>query len=165
MTTRAALAVFAFLALAAMAGCGGGNDSPSSSSSSSSSSRPTITKAGFVKQATLICEEGSGTLRSKALVMLRQLEKRGESGGRAAVLLVPSLLVPTLEAELDKLRALGVPNGEGRRLRAFYESLEGVIKEAQSSPRHFLFVQGTKSPYRETVKLATAYGIPRCGQP
>jgi len=142
--------------LATMVGCGGSGES----------STPTIAKAAFIKQATAICERTSESVNAEGFEALQELEESsGETGRAAEAEFIPEWLVPALETEIEELRGLGTPS-DGDRVDAIYGSLEEVINLAESNPKRYLYEQANfKHPYKEAEKLATAYGIPECGQP
>ena len=164
MFNRTLLSIsFAVLAMAIASGCGGGGNG----SSGAESSAPAITKAAFVKGARKICSETGEKMRTQGVAFLEKVMKEsGKSFKGAEVTLVSEWLVPKLETEVKELRALGAPSGEQGEVDAIYEALKEVIALAKSNPKRYLYDQvNGKHPYREVEKLATAYGIPECGQP
>lgn len=138
------------------AGCGGGGEAT-----------PAVTKAEFIRQAKKICDKANEKVNTEGAVALQEIEQNGGgSGGQAEVELVSQWLGPLVDTEVAELRALGAPRGDEDRLNAMYQNLEEVADLAKSNPKRYLYEQANfKRPYQEAEDEASAYGIPRCGQP
>lgn len=151
----AALSLGILLALLPLVGCG--EDDGDS---------PMISKAVFVKKASAICSETNAKASSEGIKVLRRLESDGASGQDPEAALVTEWLVPTIQTEIDELRALGTPDGDEERVDAILVALQDVIDRADADPERYLSEQvNFEHPYKEVEKLATAYGISECGQP
>ena len=145
-----------------IAGCGGGGDP-----SSTSSATPVIAKASYVRRAKAICKGALDRTLTEGVALLKRTEKTtGKSPKEAQQELISTWLAPMLEKTVASLRALGAPSGDEDRVDGIYKALEEVIELAKAEPSRYLYEQvNAKHPYRKAERLATAYGIPECGQP
>jgi ABC-type transporter Mla MlaB component len=121
----------------------------------------------FIKKATAICNHTTAKVDSEGIAALRKVEREsGNSERKAKVEYIPEWLVPTLEDELAELRSLGAPSGDEKQIDAVFATLEEVVEKAKTEPEKYLYLQvHAKYPYLKVEELATAYGIPECGQP
>jgi len=151
-------------ALTAVNGCGGGSGEDQASGEAQTATGP-ISKAAFIRKATAICDGLTNGLLEKA----ERQEAEGitqPTGEEAEIEGVRTVLVPSVEGEIDELRELGAPKGDEKKLNAFYSSLEEVMQGAEKNPQRFNSeLSNFERPYAEAEKLATAYGIPTCSQP
>jgi malonyl CoA-acyl carrier protein transacylase len=140
------------LAVAAIAaGCGGGDSSAES-----------LTKAEFVKKANAICARLSGESQAELLAYINKNVKG--SGNKALTKgqeeeLVESLVVPSVNKQIEELDALGAPEGDEEQIDAFIEELESTVEEAEEETVGFT----EERPFAEAEKLAREYGISECG--
>lgn len=150
MRNTIAMLVLCSLALGLLiAGCGGGSGDASAGSGGEGSS---IDKAGFVKQATEICEQTSGKLSAEILA--------AESGpSTTAADLVQEALTPGLQTELEELRALGTPSEGKGQVQAFLKALQKVIEAAEADPEAFA---ASVSPYEAAELAGRRYGVSAC---
>jgi hypothetical protein len=95
----------------AVAGCG----SSGASSTKSTATVPKITKAELVAKANAICTSGNGPILAAGAKLA------GHPSRAQVVSIVQSTYVPSIEAQIASIKALGVPAGEqavvGRMLR------------------------------------------------
>lgn len=144
---RNAIAIFIFGSLALclfVAGCGSGSSSGGEGSS--------IDKAAFVKQADEICEQASGKLAAE--VTATNGGETGTPGG-----LIRGILIPGLEAELEELRALGIPEEGKAEVQAFLKAAQKVIARAEADPEKFA---ASASPYEAVELTGRKFGVTAC---
>jgi hypothetical protein len=125
-----------------IAGCGG-----------SSESRPT--KDQFIRQGDAICKQAAA--EQKRLAALR----KGEvvSGNFEAV---TAVFVPPMERELRRLRTLGPPQADEKKVRAILKATRRGIEDAKADYLD-LFVKET-DPFAEANVLARRYGLAACAE-
>lgn len=142
MRNTIAISILGALALGLLvAGCGGGD--------SSSAEAQQLDKATYVKKAETICKQSSG--RIAAGVTSGQFE--------SPVRIVQVILIPGLEAELEELRALGIPKEAKREVQAFLKAAQDVIDAAKANPG--VFVEAA-SPYEATELAGRRFGLVAC---
>ena len=138
-----ALGIVAFAA-----GCGGaGTDT------SADTAEATITKADFIAQADEICRAGD--------------EKIGEAAGMNATKqgqedFVKNTIVPSIQGQVDGIRALPVPAGDEEQITAILDSAQDGLSEVQQDPE--LLTTRGENPLEPSSKLAKEYGLKDCGQ-
>jgi len=138
------LAVSGFLA----GGCGGGGDDGQ------------VDKAAFVEEANKICRQASGELAAKtASISQRRSTNPNADYDETQIMLVEDALVPSLEEELKKIRALGVPDDAKREVEAFLNAYQEAIEEIRKDPKA---ATGTVAPYESVELTGTAFGISEC---
>ena len=153
----ALLAAAAVLALIA-AGCGGSDEGTTDTSTT-----PALTKAEFIKQANEICgrtnkqfeDEFERFAEKEATSQSQQLNR---SQLRKAA---ETLFIPIIGQQLEEIRALGAPQGDEQQVDKILSSAEKALEEARQDPT-VLFVEDA-GPFVEANKLATAYGLDKCG--
>jgi hypothetical protein len=157
---RASLAVLATLvALAAIvAGCGGSDDSDTGGTSSSS-----LTKAQFVKQADTICEKSEEKLGSEfeSYVKEKGWSEDKEPSKEQQEEAVVEVVTPNLQGQIDDIRDLGAPEGDEDQIETMLSTVEEGIEDLEDDPSQ-LTEQGS-NPLAKGSKLATAYGLEKCG--
>ena len=142
----ALVGVLVVLAMVA-AGCGGGDDTTAS-----------LTPAQFKKQANAICKQ--------------QTEKRNEEIREAIAGLPKEKLLPKKEREqlvLDtlptyaetpsKLKALGAPEGDEKKVEEITEAMEKAAEDVEADPAKALV---STQQFFEASKLASEYGLTDC---
>ncbi len=149
---RGAIIIGAALALAAFAvGCGG-----------SETTAATLTKTQFVKQADAICLRGEERFNT---LYRHFVEKYGLPAGKRRSLAeyaeaVETALAPAIEWELEEIRALEVPPGDGRKIDAILAATESGLEAVEKHPG----VQANaEKQFKQSSSLARAYGLNYCG--
>lgn len=140
------------MAFGVLAGCGG------SDNNATDEEIVHLTKPQYVRQANVICGANSGELKA-------EIEAgAGDLGGisRAAELapIVPTVVVPSLEAQWKEIRALRIPTPIKDRHEIFVvlDVFKEVIEEATADPRGF-----TRHPTFVFVQQAADnYGLTEC---
>jgi hypothetical protein len=135
-------------------GCG------SSSDTSSDSGQPS--KAAFIRQGDLICQE---TLE-KNEEALRHFVLEHEVGLKAAAGTPADLIlekaIPNMEREVEQLRRLREPAGTKSELEAIFTGIEKALKKGEKDPESL--AQGAGNPLRAVSGSARRFGFHVCGQ-
>lgn len=155
--SRAQLCAGRFLALCVENGIEGGSESGGGGS---------IGRAEFIEKADEICADSHREIAVKGVAELRKGVKAGKSKEEIEADVLEGLLVPTLEDELEAIRALGAPAGDEGEVEAFLAAFEEVIEEAREDPQTFIQSSGeyTFGHYRKPGHLMAAYGLSGCPQ-
>lgn len=139
------VAVLAVLGLL-VAGCGGGDDADAGQ----------IDKATFIAEANKICEQSSGKLSADIASISQQESARPDYDFKESqIAVVKKGLIPRLEEEQRKIRALGIPDEAKNEIEAFLgqyqrsidktkEKLKIVALTPQLAPHEAIAVAGTK---------------------
>jgi hypothetical protein len=151
-TTGILLACTLGLGLVA-SGCGGGSDD----SSSNTTSTPAPTKAEFLQKGNAICEAGNAQLQA-------DFEALGTNKPTQAQLeqVVTGKLVPSVEAQISDIRALGAPAGDEDQVKAILDAASAGIAKVKADPA-LIASNGGQDPLKQSNELANAYGLTSCG--
>jgi hypothetical protein len=136
------------LVLALIAGgCGGGGDSTTQTAQD---------KVVFLEKADAICAQGNKELEKA------NDEAFGDEPGSAAKVekFVQAELVPKVQAQVNKIRALDVPAGDEKVVEEMLDVAQSDIDRAKSEPN--LLVQN-QPLFEDANALASEYGLTECG--
>jgi hypothetical protein len=143
-----------------LAACGSSSDNSSGTTGNS--------KAEFVREASAICLKGNAHIGRAVHDLLkaqaRLANQRGESIGpptSAEVAKLGRVAIPTIQSELDQIRALGPAPGAEQKIKALIDQEQSAIDKVKTAPTLF-GSQSKAAPFR-TSKLAADYGLSFCG--
>jgi hypothetical protein len=182
--TRLCLLAAAVAIVAVAAGCGGGGGSSSSSAaggettsaeggasgktsrakgeSSSGKTAPTgsLSKSEFVKQANAICEEGKKEGLGKMAAYVKK-HKGGSQAPNVELLgeALKTVFIPTIQNQVDEVRALGAPSGDESRVEDFLTALEEDVEAAEASSGSGA---NFAKAFKDSAELAHEYGLDGC---
>ncbi len=146
-----AIAAALIVGLAA-AGCG---SSSSSSKSTGSTTTPAITKAEFLAKANSVCTQGNKQINQAGA-------KLGKSPSQAQVIaFVKGTDVPSIQAQIDYIRALGAPAGDQATVTNILNVAQADLNKVKSNPA---LLTGKTSPFADFAKIAHPYGLTACAQ-
>jgi hypothetical protein len=147
---RLALLAMALLAVLVAVGCGGSDNSASTP----------LTKAEFIKQADALCVKGSEEIKAEAATSMKASESGKKGASQAQFTLVEEkVLFPGFQREVEEVRALGAPNGDGSQVSKILDAFEKGIEEVEEKPVTFL---SGESPLSKPSGLADKYGFKAC---
>ncbi len=148
---RIAAASASLLALGAIAivGCGGNDDT--------STTTAAISKDDFITQGNQICAEGNKAFNAAA----QEAFSGGKPTDAEMSKFVDETVVPTVQGQIDDLRALGVPAGDEDQVNAILDAAQSGVDALEADPT--LFSSGSGDPFAEANKLANDYGLTECG--
>lgn len=126
-------------------GCGGGSESSQ------------LTKADFVEQADVICEQAIGKLRAEMTLFAKKETNTRQPQALAG--LVKSSMIPALQSESTEIRALGKPAEGAKEVAAFLKAMQAAIGKAEAHPATFL---SSVDPLEAAEVAATRYGLSAC---
>lgn len=137
------------LAALVVAGCGGG---------ASTESAGAITKAEFISQADAICSESNQAMESDVQATFGGGAHPGKAEEKA---FVTDSVVPSIEGDLEKIRALPQPAGDEAAINQFLSDAEKGAAEAKKDPEGF---PKSAPTLQKASGEAAAYGLKVCGQ-
>jgi hypothetical protein len=138
------------------------------SSSDNNSSTTGISKAEFVRKATEVCLKGNARIGRAIHDILKRRARlahtRGESAGpptSAEIAKLGKVAIPTIQRELDQIRALGAAPGAEHKINALIDEEQSAVDKVRAAPGLF-GSQSKTAPFR-TSKVAADYGLSFCG--
>ena len=144
--TSAMAAALSALLLFAVSGCG--DDETTSSTTA-------LTKQEFLDQGNAICDAGNKDIDAEAQDIF--------SGGKQPSSdeleqFATGTLIPSVQGQIDDLRALGAPEGDEEQVSQILDSAESDLSDLKSDPS--LIASG--DPFAETNQELKAYGLTTC---
>jgi len=128
----------------ALAGCG-------SSSSTASTTAPAITKAEFVAKANAICGKADPVLSAAGA----KIETRPPAAQVAA--LVKGTYVPSIQAQITSIKALGVPAGDEATVANMLALAQADLNKIENNPSLI-----ATDAFADFAKVAHPYGLTAC---
>lgn len=147
----ALLAGAAAIALVA-AGCGSSDDSTTTAS---------ITKSQLIKQGDAICEAGNEEI-NEGFESFPGLKENKEPTEAQQTEITKTILLPSVQKQIDEIRALGAPSGEEEEVTEILDTVEGAVEEGEEDPTSFFGEEGG-GVFEEGNKMAQEYGFKVCG--
>ena len=126
---------------------------PGCGSSESSDRRPS--KAVFLKRANAICAKGTNKIDAAGTSAFKS---PGNPTQAETTAFAKSVVVPTVQRELDQLRALSPPKGDEARVKEILDKSQAAVAKVRANPA----LLGGENGSDEANRLATAYGLAAC---
>jgi hypothetical protein len=142
------LALTAAAVLPVLASCGGSGED--------ATAQTTMPPKKYAHKADLIC--GGGSIEQSELATV-YFEKHPNA---AEVDLVLPAAVPPIEKEIQKLHALGVPQGREAEAEAFLEEMEAALENLREEPKGALSQKN--NPFEKSNRLAEKLGLGDCSR-
>jgi hypothetical protein len=150
------LAVATTIAVFLAGGCGG---TDSSSSTSSSTEASAVTKAEFLAKANAACKEAGAGLAGRISFYRRRAA--GRPPERLNADLAHYVLLPTIEAEMEAIRAFILPPAEQDRVNEILYAEEQAYN-AVFFTKKLASLAAAERRFTESGKLLSAYGLTAC---
>jgi len=115
-------------------------------------------KAEFVSQANEICKRGS----AKVQAAFEQLQ--GKPSRRQTEKVIAEVGIPTIQADVDAIRALGIPEGDRDEVEAMLQDTERIIDQARVDIGAFFADKQGKDPWADVDRRLAAYGLTACAE-
>lgn len=159
---RSVLPVIAISIAMLAAGCGG-DSSGSDGGDATGQGQPrgvSLSRSEFIEEASKGCREMRSSLKEEVSRFLAN--RRGEKPRPVLYAdLAHFVLLPTIEAEMESIRYLGVPPSEERPIEKILDDSEYTINEIVFQQR----IPSIDAVYRQFAKVIKgfrAYGLPAC---
>ena len=133
------------------AGCG---------SSDKSGEKSSITKAEFVKKGNAVCAQGNKEIDAAGKKLFGKDPNKRPSKAKLEEF-ATTVLIPSVEDQVSKIRALGAPKGDEAKVKAILDAADQGIQKGKQDPLS-LTNEGS-DPFAKANKLAKAYGLTVCG--
>jgi hypothetical protein len=150
-TRRSARVLVAGVLVAGLGAAGCGGSSKTTSSSASTAAAPAITKAAFVAKANEICGKADPVL-SEATAKLA-----AHPPAPQVAALVKSTYVPSVEAQITGIRALGVPSGEQAAVAKMLTLVQADLNKLKGNPALV-----ATDVFGDFARVAHPYGLTAC---
>lgn len=147
-STLLSLVLLTAVAAVVISGCGGGGDGGETA---------TTTTDDYIVQADAICSESD----AENAASFRQAFGNEQPTTDEAAAYVGDVLVPALETQLEKVRAVAPPEGDAETVNAIWDDIGSVIETMKEDPEAAL---GIEDPFAEVTPQAEAYGFKSCGE-
>jgi hypothetical protein len=147
--------IAAIAIVAAISGCGG--------SDSSSGSSGSLSKEEFVTQANAICAEGKKKGLAAMSVYVKHHEAAGQANKAKLTLIaeaIKAVLLPSVQTQVDEIRALGTPEGDEKQVAAFLAATEDAIESSSKRPASAGPNFGPN--FKRSAELGHEYGLNGC---
>ncbi len=135
----------------ALAGCGGSG--AGSSTQTSAATQASISKAVFLARANAICVRGNAA--SKAA----RARLGASPSEEQIVAFVRRTEVPAVQAQIDQLRALGAPAGDGATIKKMLDVAQQAVSRVKVVPTILTTGEDVFAPF---AALAHPYGLTSC---
>jgi hypothetical protein len=154
---------FAFAGIATLllaTGCGGGDDA---TAGDGTVTKP-LTKAAFIKKADSLCAKTREVRFNEAVAYRKSHEKELEAlkPVPAEEQIIRAITLPSVEKELEELKALGAPKGQEKKIDTIMSAIAKGIKGAEKNPYAVELEVPLENPFREADELLRAYGFEEC---
>jgi len=137
-----------------LAACGSNNNSTSTTA---------LTKAEFLKKGNAICKKGNQQINKAAhQTFTKKKYPTGPPPQSVQKKFATDTLIPTVQGEIDGVKALGAPAGDEAQVKAIIDSAQSALDKGKADPT-LLLQNGKKDPFAKSNKLANAYGLTVCG--
>jgi hypothetical protein len=138
-----------------VAGCGS-----SSSNSTSTETTAAISKAEFVAKGNAVCVKGEKEQEAEinAYVKKHGLENKRPTKAQEAEL-VETVLVPSIQSQIDGVKALGAPSSEEQQVSSALELSQQTLEKIEANPELGF---GKKDTFAAAGKQLHALGLKEC---
>jgi hypothetical protein len=158
----------AVAALLLSSGCGGGGGQTTTVADAGgriSVETGSLSKTDFVKQVNELCSETKSQFEQRATALAKLATANGQKelqfNHHNVGALVAGAIAPSYEGMIRKIRVLGAPSGDEEGVAAFLNAIQKDLNEAKKHPVA-AFRANEGSPFVESAKQATAYGLSGC---
>ncbi len=157
------------LAALLLAGCGvsGGGDGDGAEASpqtNASSTQGPLTKEEFVKRADEICKRADDQTFDEAVLYrethAKQLNRLEPIP--AEITIIRAIVFPSIRKQIKEIKALGIPKGEEREVRALYAAMALGMRKAEKAPYEIEGENPSKYPFDRYSELSREYGFGEC---
>ena len=144
----------AFLAL--VAGCG-----DDESDDGTTTTTTALTKQEFVREANRICTRTDDKLERASRQFFADAPSGQEAPPEEVEQFGEKTVYPTIQDEIDRIRALGAPAGDEDQVEALLDAAQRGLDTLKDHPDQL--AKGAAAPaFDEANKLAGNYGLDRC---
>ena len=137
-----------------LAACGSSNDN-------STSTTAALTKAAFLKKGNAVCKKGNQQINQAGKQVFGTNGNHKKPTQAEQTKFATDTLIPTVQTEIDGVKALGAPKGDEAQVKAIVDTAQTALDKGKADPTQL--IQGNSDPFAKANKLANAYGLTECG--
>lgn len=156
MARRIAPALLAVAFAFAAAGCGDDEEDAASTTTASA-----LTKDQFIREANRICKQQDAKIERASQQFFAGAPNDREPPPREVAQFGKKTVFPAIREEIDRIKALGAPEGDGEEVQQMLEAAESGLSKLEAEPEQ-LEKGAIASSFEEFQKLASAYGLDEC---
>lgn len=162
MRARFVVPLVGLIAGLILVGCGGGDDSTTTAGASGTSGAQgaALSKSEFLAQGNAICEKGDKEINAAASKIFTQGQAPSQADQEK---FVTDTVIPNIQGQIDGLSALSPPSGDEDQVQAIIDAAQSALDQIKSDPSLITDQSGGSDPFAEANKLASAYGLDKCG--
>jgi hypothetical protein len=141
-----------------VAGCGS-----SSSTTATTTTTAAISKAEFVVKGNAICVAGNKRqeLEYTAFGKKHGFSEKAEPTKAQQTELVNAVFIPSIQNQIDSVKALGAPSGEEQKVSSALTASQEALNKVKAKPE-LLF--GKTSPFKAAGEQLHALGLTKCAK-
>jgi hypothetical protein len=153
-------ALLAALGALAVAGCGGDDDTSSTTGTSGASgaSGTALTQDEWAQQADAICAAGDKEIDATGREIFGDQQPSQDEIDQ----FVTETLVPSIQGQLDAIRALTPPEDIADDVTTFLDDANAALDEIRDDPS-LVTASGSDQPFSEVNAQAKELGLTECG--
>lgn len=153
------LLLFSLAAVALVAsGCGEDDDSAETTAETAAA----VSKAEFTDQANAICAKANQEITKTSEQFAKENLSEEERPTTAQISELAKLALPTINRQLEELRALDAPVGDEQEVDAIFSAAEEALAKGEQEPVAIYGANG--GAFEKANRLATNYGLDKCGE-
>jgi hypothetical protein len=149
------LALIAAVGALGVAGCGGDDDT------STSSTTAALTADQWATQADAICAQGDKDQQAAIQDFFQQqgIPANQQPSDAQLEQLATDVIIPTIEQQINAIKALPVPEDEADQVNAFLDQADSDLAALKDDPSQ---ITGNANPFADTAQLAGDLGLKNC---
>lgn len=136
-------------------------ESGNSESSGSTAQGSSLSKAEFVEQASAACNEERESLVEELEAYFKHHESDGIPEPVLIANMVRTVILPTVEAEIGAVRAIGAPAGEEQQVEAILAAQQATVDKVKQQ-KSFKTLEESEAYFRPVSAKMRAYGFTAC---
>jgi hypothetical protein len=156
MVQRLAITMLGALAALAIAACGDDDDQ-----STTTTTTAALTKQQFVRDANKICRSSDDKIERASSQFFANAPPNQEPPPAEIEQFGKRTVFPTIQAEIDRIKALGAPEGDEDQVSAILEATQAGLEKLEQNPQQ-LAKGGAAPAFEQAQKLAGDYGLDQC---
>jgi hypothetical protein len=157
MVRRLAITMLGALAALAIAACGDDDEQ-----STATTSTPAPTRQQFVHDANKICKSSDDKIERASSQFFANAPPNQEPSPAEIEKFGKQTVFPTIQAEIDRIKALGAPLGDEGEVSAILDAAQAALEKVEQDPQQ-LAKGGAAPAFEQAQKLAGDYGLDQCG--
>jgi hypothetical protein len=159
MGQRLAIAMTVSIVTLGIAACG---DDEGGDTTTTTSTTP-LTTQQFVRDANKICKSSNGKIERASSQFFANAPPNEEPPPEEIEKFGRRTVFPTIQAGIDRIRALGAPAGDEDEVNAILEAAEAGLEKLEQDPQQ-LARGGAATAFEQAQKLAGDYGLDECAR-